>query len=152
MAHPRARSQTTLQITRTFPAPRETVFRAWTVPEELTKWWGPQGYSTPSAQIDLRVGGTYRIAMRKDPDGDVFYLTGTYREIRPPEKLVYTWRWEAEPELGETTVTVEFGDLGTSTQVLLTHELFPTEKACEDHRRGWSSSFDRLAARCAAAG
>jgi uncharacterized protein YndB with AHSA1/START domain len=83
--------------------------------------------------------------MRKLPDGEIFYLTGAYREVRPPEKLVYTWYWESEPELGETLVTVEFRDLGNSSEVVVTHELFPTEKARDDHDKGWNSCIDRLA-------
>ena len=145
MAQLHAEAETTLRLSRTFAARREKVFRSWTNPEELKKWWGPDGYSTPSAEIDLRVGGKYRLGMMKLPKGDIFYLAGTYREVRPPEKLVYTWRWEAEPELGETLVTVEFHDRGSSTEVVLTHELFPNEKARQDHQKGWSSCFDKLA-------
>ena len=137
---------TTLRLTRTFTAPREKVFRAFTDPETLKRWWGPPGYDTPSAEIDLRVGGRYRFAMRKLPDGPILYLAGTYREVRPPERLVFTWRWEAEPELGDTLVTLEFRDAGGGTEVILTHELFPSQKARDDHSRGWSSSWEKLAA------
>ena len=137
-------SETTLHLKRTFTAPREKVFRAWTDPEELKKWWGPEGYATPSAQVDFRVDGRYRLGMKKLPDGEVFYLSGTYREVKPPEKLVYTWSWEARPEFGETLVTVEFRAMGNSTEVVLTHELFPNEKARQDHDNGWNSCLDRL--------
>lgn len=140
-----ASQETTLHLRRTFAAPREKVFRAWTDPEELKKWWGPPGHSTPTAEVDLRVGGKYRLGMRKLPAGDLFYLVGTYREVRPPAKLVYTWAWEAEPELGETLVTVEFLDRGDSTEVVLTHELFPNEKVRGDHHQGWTGCLDRLA-------
>jgi len=139
-----AKAQTTLQLTRTFAAPREKVFRAWTDPEEVKKWFHPPGYETPSAEIDLRVGGKYRLGMRKLPDGEVFYLSGSYREVRRPERLVYTWQWEAEPELGDTLVTVQFHDRGGSTEVVLTHKLFPTEKARQEHERGWSGGLDNL--------
>ncbi len=145
MVNPKPSQEITLQIRRTFAAPRAKVFRAWTDPEELKKWWGPEGYVTPIAEVDLRVGGRYRLGMRKLPNGDVFYLTGTYQEVWRPEKLVYTWRWEAEPELGETLVTVEFLDRDNSTEVVLTHELFPTEKARQGHEEGWSGCLDRLA-------
>ena len=140
-----AKAQTTLQLTRTFAAPRGKVFRAWTDPEEVKKWFHPPGYETPSAEIDLRVGGKYRLGMRKLPDGEVFYLSGSYREVRRPERLVYTWQWEAEPELGDTLVTVQFHDRGGSTEVVLTHKLFPTEKARQEHERGWSGGLDNLA-------
>jgi len=145
MASSKPSTETTLNLRRIFKTRREKVFRAWTDPEELKKWWGPEGYATPSAEVDLRVGGKYRLGMRKLPNGEIFYLSGTYREVRPPERLVYTWRWEAEPEYGETLVTVEFLQAGNSTEVVLTHEFFPTEKARDDHNRGWSSCLDRLA-------
>ncbi|MFQ5899553.1 MAG: SRPBCC domain-containing protein [Candidatus Methylomirabilia bacterium] len=144
MASPNRSPETTLHLKRTFAAPREKVFRAWTDPEGLKKWWGPVGYSTPTAEVDLRAGGKYRFGMKKLPDGDLFYLAGTYREVRPGKKLVYTWSWEGEPDLGDTLVTVEFRDRGDSTEVILTHEFFPNEKVREDHVKGWSSSLDRL--------
>ena len=140
-----AKPETTLHLRRVFAAPREKVFEAWTAPEALTRWWGPPGYATPTASVDLRPGGAYRLAMRKLPDGELFYLSGTYREVRHPEKLVYTWHWEAEPELGETLVTVEFRDLAGSTEVVVTHELFPSDKARGDHDKGWNGCLDRLA-------
>lgn len=145
MAKTSARPETTLRLRRTFAAPRERVFRAWTDPKELKRWWGPKGYSTPTADVDLRVGGRFRFGMVKLPKGDLFYLSGTYREVRPYDRLVYTWVWEVEPEFGEALVTVEFRDRGHSTEVVLAHELFPTEKARDDHDKGWTSCLDRLA-------
>ncbi len=145
MASPKSSIETTLNLRRTFKASREKVFRAWTDPEELKKWWGPEGYSTPSAEVDLRIGGKYRLGMMKLPDGEIFYLSGIFREVRPPERVVYTWLWEGHPERGETLVTVEFRDLGTATEVILTHERFPDEKVRDDHNKGWNGCLDRLA-------
>ncbi len=144
MANTKAGPANTLRIARTFAAPREKVFRAWTDAEELKKWWGPVGYATPTAEVDLRVGGRYRLGMRKLPDGKIFHLSGTYREVRAPEKLMYTWFWENEPELGETLVTVEFRARSSSTEVVVTHELFPNQKMRDDHDKGWNSCLDRL--------
>ena len=133
-----------LSITRTFAAPRERVFQAWTDPEELKKWWGPGDYTTPSAEVDLKVGGSYRFAM-KPPDGEVFYLTGEYREVTAPEKLVYTWRWEgSEDQPEETLVTVEFRDRGEITEVVVTHEKFRDEEQCHLHEMGWNACLVRL--------
>ncbi len=145
MATPTTDQAITLRLTRVFAAPREKVFRAWTSAEALKQWWGPPDHGTASAEVDLRAGGRYRLGMRKLPDGAIFYLSGAYREVKAPEKLIYTWRWEAEPEYGETLVTVEFRDRGTSTEVVLTHELFPTEAMREQHGQGWSGCLDRLA-------
>ncbi len=139
-------SASTLKLTRTFRAPREKVFRAWTDPEGLKQWWGPLGYECPEATVDLRPGGKYRLAMRKLPDGEVFYVSGAYREVRPPQRLVYTWRWESQPEMAETLVTVEFLDRAGATEVVLLHELFPSEPIRDDHDKGWNGCLDRLAA------
>ena len=145
MASQKPSPETTLHLRRTFHAPREKVFRAWTDPEELKHWWGPEGYATPTAEVELRVGGRYRLGMRKLPDGEIFYLAGTYREVRRPEKLVYTWRWEAEPEMGEALVAVEFHDVEKATEVVLAHEFFPNQEVRDDHNKGWNSCLDRLA-------
>jgi len=135
---------TAVRITRTFQASRERVFRAWTEPAQLQQWWGPEGFSTPSCQIDLRVGGGYRLTM-KPAAGDSFDLVGTYREVRPPERLVYTWAWRGrDVEMGETLVTVEFLDRDGATEVVVTHELLPNEERRDGHRRGWEGSLDRL--------
>lgn len=139
-------STTTLKIVRTFRASREKVFQAWTDPQALMKWWGPPGYECPAAEVELRAGGAYRLAMRKLPDGDVFYLSGTFSEVRAPQRLVYTWRWESQPDLGETLVTVDFLDRAGATELVLSHELFPSEAARDDHEKGWNGCLDRLTA------
>jgi len=144
MAQPTTRPDTTLRITRTFAAPRERVFQAWTDPAALKEWWGPPGYATPVAEVDLRVGGRYRIGMTEQPDGQVIYLTGVFREVRPPEKLVYTWHWESDATQSETLVTVEFRDQGASTEVALLHEMFPTAQERDAHERGWTGALDKL--------
>ena len=83
-----------LELTHRFAAPREEVFDAWTNPEVLKRWWAAAPtWSTPLAEIDLREGGRYRLSMRTDV-GEVHTVGGEYREIRPPERLAYTWAWE----------------------------------------------------------
>ncbi len=147
MANANAKVETNLQLKRTFAAKRERVFRAWTEPADLRQWFAPSDeYSMPIAEVDLRVGGKYRFGM-KPPKTDVPYVAfGTYREVRFPEKLVFTWSWEnPDANVGETLVTVEFRDLGDSTEVTLTHELFPDEKSRDDHNKGWNGCLDRLA-------
>src|SRR5438445_13670197 len=99
----------TVRLQRTFQAPREKVFQAWTRPEDLKRWSAPGDLTTPVAEVDLRVGGRYRIDMRA-PDGTLHRVTGTYREVDPPNRLVYTWQWETTPGATETLVTVAFHD------------------------------------------
>ncbi len=141
---PNPNPETTIQVRRTFAAPREKVFRAWTEPEKLKKWWAPAGYFTPSAEIDLRVGGKYRVGMQF-PGEDAFYVSGIYREVKPPEKLMFTWRWEKpEMDLGESLVTIEFHERGNITEVILTHEQLPSETH-EQYSQGWSDFFAKLA-------
>ena len=132
-----------LQIRRLIAASPEKVFQAWTQPEHLMRWFAPSDEFTTQAEIDLREGGSYRVKM-KAPDGTVHDLHGTYREVLPPRKLVYTWRWATEPEHGETLVTVEFHEREGKTELVLTHQQFPGSKAREEHTKGWSGCLDRL--------
>jgi uncharacterized protein YndB with AHSA1/START domain len=139
----------TLRLTRVVPAPRAAVFRAWTDPEALRRWWVPfAGMSVPAAEVDLRPGGRYRFTMRSSK-GEEFHLSGVYREVRPPERLVYTWRWEGTERAdddGETLVTVDFEATGTTTLLHLTHEQFPDPDTRDRHGVGWGGVLDRLVA------
>ncbi len=145
MATPDQKVRTSVQIKQTLSAPRAKVFEAFTSPEALKRWWMPRdGFSVPSAEVDLREGGAYRIGM-KNPAGKIFHLFGTYREVKPPEKIVYSWQWDGiEEELGETLVTVELHDVAGGTELVVTHELFPTTEDRDNHKKGWSGCLDHL--------
>ena len=138
--------ENTLQIRRTFSGSQEELFRAWTEPEQLKKWFGPsETCRIPIAEVDLRVEGRYRIRIESD-EGNVHQVTGVYREVTAPEKLVFTWFWEeGGMDIEETLVTVEFQDAGESnTEVVLTHERFPNQEAVNNHRQGWQGSLNRI--------
>jgi len=143
VSRPQLSPDTALTIRRTLPARRERVFRAWTDPGALREWSCPVGMTVASAEVDLRVGGLYRIAMQPPDKASASIAYGTYREIHPPERLVYTWQWEGG-EMGETLVTVEFRDLGEQTEVVLVHELFPGADVRDKHAQGWASCVDHL--------
>src|SRR5713226_380386 len=125
MAEDTTISQTTLQIRRTFAAPREEVFEAWTQPEKLTKWLCrvTEQHSMRILELDVRVGGRYRLEVTT-PEGNRYLLSGTYREVQPAERLAFSWKWEGDLDVGETLVTVEFRARGDSTEIVLTHKLF----------------------------
>jgi len=130
-----------LNLRRMLSATPERVFRAWTVPGELQKWWGPGEFTAPQVEIDLRVGGKYRIAM-KPPQGDIVYLGGEYREVEPPHRLVFTWQWEGDPAV--TLVTLEILEHEGMTELSVTHERFPDQRQCELHKEGWSATLEKL--------
>ena len=133
-----------LQMKRILRAPVSAVFRACTEPEELAKWWGPRGFSTPAIQLDLRVGGRYRFAMQP-PEGNLFHLTGEFREVDPPSRLVYTFVWEPpDPDDRGTLVTLSFREVDGSTEVDFTQGVFATEQRRALHEQGWTESFGRL--------
>jgi uncharacterized protein YndB with AHSA1/START domain len=135
--------ETELRVSRHFDAPRDRVFDAWTNPEVLRQWWaaGPD-WSTPTADVDVRPGGRYRLSMRQ-PDGVVHTAVGEYREVKPPERLVYTWTWEGgTPEMEgsqDTLVVVEFIEEGDGTEVVLTHTGFADEAIRDEHVKGWTA-------------
>jgi uncharacterized protein YndB with AHSA1/START domain len=134
-----------LRMTRVLPATRTDTYRALTDPEELTKWWGPRGFTIPSVDFDPSVGATYRIAMQP-PEGDLFQLSGEFREVDPPARLAFTFRWEPpDPDDRETVATLSLEERGSETEVLLVQGRFATEERLAIHEGGWTDSFERLA-------
>jgi len=145
MAPAESRSQITLQVKRRFEASRERVFRAWTEAAGMRQWFFPAPDCTVEVPVlELRVGGKYQVEMHH-ANGNVHRLSGSDREIRPPEKLAFTWGWEQETGASETLVTVEFHDLGESTEILQIHERFPNLEEREKHSHGWTGCLDQLA-------
>src|SRR3954470_9579625 len=133
-----------LKLERLIKAPRERVFAAWTDPEQIKKWFVPcekEGdVTTPSAKCDARIGGKYRIQTRK-ADGEYFTAAGTYREVNPPARLVFTWAWEkdgseadfGELEPDETLVSIDFLAKGNDTLLVFIHERFASEESRDRH-------------------
>jgi uncharacterized protein YndB with AHSA1/START domain len=132
-------NDTTLVLRRTFTASRQRVFRAWITPRALESWLRPRGMSMTVRSLDARVGGSFCFELE---DGSS--LIGTYLQIVPPEKLVYTWSGGAA-QSWETVVTLDFLDQGTVTEVVLTHEGLSTEAIRALVEGGWPSLFDALA-------
>lgn len=133
-----------LEMKRVLPAVSSVVFGAFSEPNELAKWWGPEGFTTPTIEFEPRVGETYRIEMQP-PEGDAFHLTGEFREVDPRARLAYTFIWEhPDPDDVETLVDLSFEDLSKSTEVALTQGLFRTEARRALHRDGWTDSFNKL--------
>lgn len=136
----------TLQVTRTFQATRERVFRAWTEPEQLKGWFRPDpSYTTPIVEVDLRVGGRYRLGMQQ-AGTEPHIVGGEFREIQAPERLVFTWRWEGDDSDPESLVTLDFHDRGAATEVVLSHENFVNEEVRDKHQQGWDGCLAQLAA------
>lgn len=142
----KAFTPTSLIIRRVFEASRQQVFAAWTTPDLLKQWFRPgEGFSVPLAEVDLRVGGRYRLGMLPPDEAEIIAVSGEYKEIQIPEKLVFTWAWESEaPETEETLVTVEFFERGDRTEVVLSHERFPHPGVRDQHVAGWEGCLTGL--------
>lgn len=133
-----------LLLERTYDAPPERVFAAWTEPDLLRQWWGPPGSVVNFVEVDLRVGGRYRLGIQRGPH-TTLYVGGVYEAIQPPFKLVFTWRWEnAEMDVGASLVTIELQPNGHKTDLRLTHEQLPTEEARRSHAEGWTGILQKL--------
>lgn len=144
MATPQSQPENSLQLRRTFAAPRERVFRAWTDAKEFALWFHPTvEYTTVITQLDLKVGGKYTLEMHHK-GGNINKLSGSYQQIKPPEKLAFTWRWATDPPGQETLVSMEFHDLGNATEIVLTHGQFPDGEARDKHNHGWNGCFTQL--------
>ena len=141
-----------LHIERRLNAPRELVFAAWTEPRHLKRWSAPHGYAIPECDGELRPGGQWHATMRA-PDGKDLRLVGTYREIVPPERLVFTHRWldaDGRPGPEETLVTVVLTEIDGGTHLSFTQTGFVSGASRDGHGGGWDECFERLAAYLAA--
>ena len=130
-----------IRLQRLLPASPQEVFDAWTDPKSLQQWFCPGTVSLASVDLDVRVGGHFRIVMR-DETKDLLH-TGTYREIDPPQRLVFTWRSSGTYDQ-ETLVTVELHPRGTKTELVLTHERLPDASSAGKHEEGWQDVVRKL--------
>jgi uncharacterized protein YndB with AHSA1/START domain len=140
-----------LRLERTFAAPPEDVFDAWTDPAVLERWWAAQpNGSSPGCDVDLRVGGSYVLRMRDEDSGELHVVGGEYREVERPRRLVYTWRWHGDGGFDPghvSVVTVEFRRSGDDTTVVLEHSGLPNEASRTRHGAGWTGCLENLAQR-----
>ncbi len=139
-----------LTVERRFDAPPHEVFAAWTDAEQLARWFAPLGYAVTDVQLDLVVGGAYRIMLRA-PDGPVIRHAGRYVDISPPTRLAFTWILDgtgccdSDIDHIDTLVNIEFEALQGATRVVLTHERLPDPNTREGHAIGWQTCMDGLA-------
>ena len=131
-----------LTVRRLIRAPAQRLFEAWTEPAQLMRWWGPQGVICDVAEVDLRIGGRYRIANRF-ADGHVLWIAGIFEAIEPPNRLVYSWFVDAQQGEGER-VTVRFEPRDGGTEVIVQHERIADEATRRTHEFGWLGCLDGL--------
>ncbi len=134
-----------LRLERLIAAPPERVFALWTEPEDLVRWWGPDGYDVPVYTLDVTPGGRWRTTMRS-PQGELLTVSGVFRAIEPPRRLVFTWAWDDENGVRgpETEVTVTFDPAPGGTRLVLVQQTFESRESRDNHRKGWASSLDCL--------
>ena len=135
-----------LNLQRRYPVVPEKVWRAWTDPQALKKWWGPgPGEPVSLAELDVRVGGRFRIVFG-GPEGRAHECAGVYREVAPNRRLVFTWTWPNSTPERESQVTIVFKAVDGGTELDFRHEQLFDEKVRDDHKRGWSGVLDKLEA------
>ena len=132
-----------VRIERTFDAPAEDVFDAWTSPEVIRRWFIPQdGWQEPSAEVDLRVGGTIRVVMR-DPEGEPVGAGGEYTLIERPHRLAFTWTFDEYPS-NQQMIELEFTERDGVTTVLFVNSDISTDERREAQYDGWSTCLDNM--------
>jgi uncharacterized protein YndB with AHSA1/START domain len=133
-----------LALERFYPAAPEKVWRAWTDPEALKRWWGPGPDEPVSlAQIDVRAGGRFRIVFG-GKDGKAHECAGTYKEVTPPRRLSFTWHWPNSTPERVSVVTITFEAAPGGTQLKFRHEQLFDEAARDNHKRGWTAALSKL--------
>ena len=145
-----SRKQHGLEISRVVDAPRDVAFRIWTTPAHLARWWGPKDFTATIERLEFREGGAYRHAIYKD---DHHYgMSGVYREIVAPERIVFTFAWDdqhGQPG-DETLITVTFEEVGKKTRLIFRQEPFTSVESRDSHAAGWGECLDRMQAYLAA--
>jgi uncharacterized protein YndB with AHSA1/START domain len=143
---PATSASSQLELSTVVPRSPEHLFAALVSPDQLGRWWGPEGFSTPEVVVDPRPGGRYRLTMQPQ-DGDPFHVTGEFLEVDPPRRLSYTFRYEEpDPDDRETVVVLTLATADDGTEITLSQGPFVTEERRELHRRGWAESLERLRA------
>jgi uncharacterized protein YndB with AHSA1/START domain len=133
-----------LTIVRRIKAPPAKVYAAFTQPEHIARWWGPDGGPVLHAEADVRVGGRYRVVFRT-LDGEQHETLGVYREVEPGRRLAFTFQWVSFPER-QSLVTVDFSAAPEGTELTVLHEHFHDELVRLSHRDGWNGTLDKLQA------
>jgi uncharacterized protein YndB with AHSA1/START domain len=138
------RPERVVRIERTFDAPAEVVFDAWTSPEVMRRWFhvGPD-WETTEAEVDLRVGGRFRVVMR-GADGSEAELSGEYTEIQRPHRLAMTCTFSDDPADQEQLIELSFSESDGSTRVVLVNSDIPSDERRDAQRWGWDGCFDQL--------
>lgn len=130
-----------LTITRVFDAPRELVYAAWTDPDHLASWLGPEGFTTSAVTLDPRPGGRWRACIHS-PEAGERWMHGVYRELSVPDRLEFTFTWDHSDF--ETLVRIGFADLDGKTEMTFTQTGFPDVAERDSHHEGWASCFEDL--------
>ncbi|MEH6725361.1 MAG: SRPBCC domain-containing protein [Hyphomicrobiales bacterium] len=146
MPEPRPSASLSLLVRRVVKGNAERVFGAWTRADQIMKWWGPAHISCPQCDVDLRVGGRYRIANLL-PDGSTIWIIGQFLRIDQPHLLEYSWQSGADPQFDPDTaskVTVRFLPKGPNTEIVVEHTSIPDEQTRTNHNSGWLGCLDEL--------
>lgn len=145
---PRAeREPLALVVNRVFDAPPAIVFSLWSDPDHVRQWWHPNDFTTPTFEMDFRVGGAYRYCIRTQ--GKDHWAHGTYRDIDAPKRLVFTFQWQSGNPVhdGETLITIDFApERGDRTLVTFRQEPFASAEARDSHAGGWGQVLDSFGA------
>ena len=134
-----------VEIKRHIKAPRDRVYAAWTDPAQMKQWFGPQNVQTRELIAEARAGGEFRWDLI-NPEGKDMTISGEFRELKPNEKIVFTWRWEEDEVWKDraSIVTIELSDAAGGTDLRLTHEQLPTKTLRDGHNEGWNSALRKL--------
>jgi uncharacterized protein YndB with AHSA1/START domain len=139
------KTEQSLEIRRVIKAPRDRVYAAWTDPEQLRQWFGPENVRTRKLVAETRVGGKFRWDLTS-PEGEEMTVEGEYRDLQPGKKIVFTWQWQDDEawQHHNSIVTLELSDAPGGTELRLLHQDLPSEESRDRHTEGWNSLLNEL--------
>jgi uncharacterized protein YndB with AHSA1/START domain len=132
-------------VAKTIDATPEDIYAAFSTVDQISRWWGPKGFTVPEATLEFRTGGSFRICI--ESDGKKLWQHGVFRELDEPSRIAFTFAWEKSEEqpLGEGMITVIIQPQGKQSRVSLRHAGLPSQEEADGHNSGWNECLDRLA-------
>lgn len=139
--------ETKIGAEKEFSVPTEQLYKAWITPEDLKQWWQPSENHLKTVELDVREGGSFRYEFETKEGQPAVVITGDYKEVKPNERLVYTWNWDVpngDAKKSDHQLTIEFQSTGSGSKLSVTQENFQEQEAVNSHQQGWDKSLNDL--------
>jgi len=139
--------ETKVSAEKEFPVPVEKLYQAWTTPDDLKQWWKPSENKLKTVELDVREGGKFKYEFEAREGETAVIITGDYKEVKPNEKLVYSWNWDVPSDhikKSDHQLTIAFQSSGEGSKISITQENYENDESITPHEEGWEKALNDL--------